>query len=217
MVVSIAFIIVEAYLICAGIKKSHGEEVKPFDFAVTGYVGYDRGAWGSGQVPEPGGTRHDSSPTRGASLQVIYNGWTLLGMKPVFDFTFKYEPFRFDSLQAPIQRDNVDSFSFRLGLTKDFGSFNAYGSLGYTSAINNVRLIEAYPPLNHGHPTPTANLFSMKFGAFKMWEIFSLFGYKLKAGPEINIDVYPEPNAWSRCRKFHSWYVTPEAGLRIQW
>ena len=122
----------------------HGEETKPFDFAVTGYVGYDRGAWGSGALPEPGGTKHDSALSRGASLQVVYNRFTLLGAKPLFDFTYKHEPFDFSSSVSITATDIVDSYFFRLGLTKDLGSFDAYALLGYTAATNRVGLIETF-------------------------------------------------------------------------
>lgn len=196
----------------------HGEEVKPFDFAVTGYVGYDRGAWGSGGLPEPGGTKHDSALTRGASLQVVYNRFTLLGAKPLFDFTYKHEPFDFNAAFAITATDIVDSYSFRLGLTKDLGPFDAYALLGYTAATNRVRLIETFEkPFDHGHPMTTSNLFSIKFGAFKTWGVFDLFGYKLRVGPEISVEVFPEPPEYNRCRRIHTWYATPQAGLRFQW
>lgn len=187
---------------------------KDIDLSVSGFVGYDYSTWKGAIGPRVTGTHHDSSLAYGGSIQAIYNRWKF---QPTFEFSFKRERFDFTDLQLRISKNQPDFYSFRLGLTKDLSLFHVYGLLGYSLVHNNVEFHALNDPFNGRHVSPTSNLFSVKFGVYKMFTAFDIFGDKLKVGPEISAEIFPRSNSFNVPRKFKSLNIVPNGGIRFHW
>jgi hypothetical protein len=184
---------------------------KDIDVSLTGEFSYDRGKWGSGQYPSPTGTTHKVVWGSGGHIQIIYNKWA---WQPTFEFSFNRRNFDFMSDKAPIQETVIYDYTFLIGVTKDLKYFSAYALAGYTLLENHIRFIEVWNGglLNHGRPEISNNLFSVKVGGYKLFDIGGI-----KIGPEISLIAYSAMPGWSRCRTFTSNRFIPQAGIRLQW
>ena len=182
---------------------------KDFSISLSGGIGYDRGVWESGRAISLTGKMSQSSMTWGAAIQVIYDKWE---WQPTLEISYRHSEYDFSNWQAHIQEAKPDIFSGRIGLTKDFQNFSAYGLFGMTRIYHNARLFETIPLLNHGSHDCQDNVFSMKFGIYRLWRdgIFKL-------GPELSLEIFPERPGFERCRNFHTNRFVPFLWLRSQW
>ena len=182
---------------------------KDVSISLSGGLGYDRGVWESGGQPSPTGKMTQSSMTWGAAIQILYDKWE---WQPTLEISYRHSEFDFSNWQAHIQEAKPDVFSARIGLTKELNFASIYGLFGITTIYHNARLFETVPPLDHGSHDCRHTLFSMKFGAYKLWNV----GF-FKLGPELSVEIFPERPGFERCRNFHTNHLVPCLWLRGQW
>jgi hypothetical protein len=182
------------------------------DIAVTGNVGFQHGTLDSGLQQSLTGKETDDVISWMGSAQIIYSKWK---WKPTAEFSYSRGEFDFRTVQAPIQYVNLDIFSVRLGVTRDFKLLQAYGLVGYSWIWSEGSIYERRDGrwLYHGKPTVKDRGFSFKLGAYRLFDVYK----EIKLGPEVNIEVFPAPLGFSRCRNFGSGYIHPWLGVRLQY
>ncbi len=212
------WVILILIVICFGISFLFGPLVsraigKEIDVSVTASGAYDHATWGSGEAPQPGGSRSDTWVGLNYSGQVKYRGGAFKDWQPTFELEYRREKFDFRTAQAPVQKADPEMWNLMLGVTHDFKIMTAY-ALGGVSIYNaRPSLVEATPRLNHGRKISlTEPIGVFKLGAYRLWEIGPI-----QVGPEISTEIFTKRPGFSRCREMKSNYIVPQAGVRVQW